>query len=122
MLGVQVETKDWVRSVGLALVVLLMSGSYGVVVVASQLTSGGTLTMANIDLTMWSPATLLSVASVIFSFGMAWQSLRVQGKTIQDLCRWRDTIIDPTVGQHGRQLAALEARCDITHGEPPKHR
>ncbi len=36
-----------------------------------------------LDFMQWNPTSILAVASVIFSFGVAWQSIRVNGRDIR---------------------------------------
>lgn len=58
--------------------------------------------------TMWNPQAVLAVASVIFSFGVSWQTLRVHAREIRDLKQWKEDAVTPALTEHAVAIAGLQ--------------
>jgi len=76
----------------------------------------------HLDLQQWSPATVLAVVSVVFSFGISYQTIRVHGKVLQDFEDWRAEHVDPKLGHHATEIEVLKSRLGPWDGtERRKH-
>ena len=71
-------------------------------------------TGVNIDLSNWSPATVLVVCSVVFSFGTSWQTIRVHGKVLKDFEAWRQDVVNPKLSDHQVAIEVLKSKAGTT--------
>lgn len=62
----------------------------------------------NVNLRDWTPSTVLAVMSVVFSFGISWQTIRVHGKLLKDLEGWRLKRVEPALEGHAIDIAKLQ--------------
>ena len=72
---------------------------------AAQISSG-----VHMDLQQWSPATVLAVFSVVFSFGISYQTIRIHGKVLQDFENWRNDHVDPKISHHATEIEVLKTK------------
>ena len=61
-----------------------------------------------LDLKTWTPATVLAVCSVVFAFGVSYNTIRVHGKILNDFKDWRLTTVDATLLQHAAAIGELK--------------
>lgn len=67
-------------------------------------------------------AVITAIASVIFSFGTNWQTIRVHGKVLKEFEEWRKQKVDPTLEEHGLRITVLEAQRSQLTSHKPGHR
>jgi len=60
-----------------------------------------------------SVTTILAIASVVFSFGTNWQTIRVHGKALKDFEEWRRDYVNEKIQKHDMKLAAISQRLKI---------
>jgi hypothetical protein len=62
------------------------------------------------DMQTWTPQAVLTVAAVIFSFGVSWQTIRVHGRVLRDFEAWRKEHVDPKLAEHDTDISLLQDR------------
>lgn len=62
-------------------------------------------------LTQWTPATVVTVLSVAFSFGVCYQTIVVQGKILKKLETWKEENVDPCLDELKSDVRLLQRDC-----------
>lgn len=108
---------DIVRMIKTMLVIASCMSAMAVLTAAQDI-GGNALT----DLSKWTPTAVISVCSVIFAFGISWQTIRVHGKVLKQFEEWRADFVDPRINKHETQIGILEAESALMrHRERERH-